>query len=692
MRRWTVLKTVGFVFVLTAGSLWIVWLVRHSDAVLARWASIATIIGLPVLVYSLLPRSASKPVDETGIRAKIGMEGPVIVGYIPQESRAFDKRIELFKVLTKSSSNLQIYTVAGRRGAGKSQLAGAVARKRIAQRWRVIAWLNAENEADLLTDLCQLAIRLGLNRDYLSSKELAISVRHWLEADGDRCLLILDSADSGDLIRQYLPAAGRAQIIITADNQELDGIGIPISMAGFTPSQAITYMQSRTGLTSGDDAADLVADLDHLPLALAQAASVIAEQRLDYATYRQRLKTIRVSDYVVVAESDPYPLGTAEAIMLSVSAAEKYHAGTCREILELLAIFSSSGVPRAFLYSVAGFMQSKGSPGSCPHLAMNPVDVDAVLQALTKFSLLTWDLEGASVSLPRLVARVILERAEREETLSALAWHMTDFLAKAFRGELEEVNKARPFTSDVLWVQGFACVQSLAPFHESLDDLTIVALFNLISLKLTYDSAYARGRASFLTELGRFDEAVEVLEKALVNLDEEVSVINDSVLRLKASMQKLRLMSVRHVGIATGLIVDGLDKSRDLVQGSFELISEALALADDVDRVLSKQLIENAKTEIYADLEHIRNGSYVQPERGLKPLWRYRLWRYRRNGRHSAKLLGQNLAAALSPAINDSYLINSAARCWHASARHAAPLGAMASVASRRSIVESSKT
>ena len=54
MRRWKVFVAIGSVFALAAAVLWVVRLVRYSDIVLARWASIAAIIALLPAMLSLL--------------------------------------------------------------------------------------------------------------------------------------------------------------------------------------------------------------------------------------------------------------------------------------------------------------------------------------------------------------------------------------------------------------------------------------------------------------------------------------------------------------------------------------------------------------------------------------------------------------------------------------------------------------
>jgi hypothetical protein len=59
-----------------------------------------------------------------------------------------------------------------------------------------------------------------------------------------------------------------------------------------------------------------------LPLGLAQAAALIARERLGYGTYLERLRSLPVEGYLRRADGDPHPYQLAEAIELSLRAAE----------------------------------------------------------------------------------------------------------------------------------------------------------------------------------------------------------------------------------------------------------------------------------------------------------------------------------------------------------------------------------
>ena len=346
----------------------------------------------------------------------------IIAGEIPHEAAAFEERRELQDEVMAgcvvpahptNANNLSV--IVGMRGAGKSQLASAIARGRLDEGWSVVAWINADNMDQLTLGLSRLAAELGLSSRDSDPYESALRVRHWLESDADQAILVLDNASDADTVRHFLPVRSKAQIIITGSNRTLTSLGKSVEVGVFTPGQAIRFLMSRTGHPDSEGAREVASALGFLPLALAQAASVIVGQNFDYATYLEHLRGREFTEYLYRTANDPYPRGVVPAVLLSLKTVETAsNARICRQVMEFAAVLSPAGIRRIRLYAA-----STGSPAA----------VDVALHTLVNSSLLTWaGADGSFVTPHPLVARIVRERAITDRTMPAIASRISKIL------------------------------------------------------------------------------------------------------------------------------------------------------------------------------------------------------------------------------------------------------------------------
>jgi tetratricopeptide (TPR) repeat protein len=367
------------------------------------------------------------------------VSGPVVVGDIPQQPPGFQPRVRLLAELDAAGPGVSVmHAITGMRGVGKTQLAAAYARAKLAEGWRLVAWVNAEDMRSLLAGLAAVADAAGLS-DSRSGRDAADAgrvVRHRLETDGDRCVIVFDNASDPDVLRPFLPAAGAARVLITSNRQAVANLGPGVSVDVFTADEALAFLAGQTGLADTVGAAAAAAELGYLPLALAQAAAVMAGQHLGYGTYLDRLRTMPVEEYLVRDRGQPYPHGVAEAILLSLDAARAGDQGGVRTgVMEIVAVLSTAGVRRGLLHAAgqAGVLASGGHQAAAPA-------VDRALGQLTERSLLAFSLDGQTVIAHRLVMRVVRDGLVRQGRLTAVYQGMASVLdtyARALAGSTD---------------------------------------------------------------------------------------------------------------------------------------------------------------------------------------------------------------------------------------------------------------
>jgi len=362
-----------------------------------------------------------------GTREPDGVETPawtiandqVVVGDIPAQRPGFQPRPALLARLNQARQGPSVVLLTGTGGAGKTQLAAAYARARLASGWRLIVWVNARDNQSLLAGLAEAAETSVLSDggSQRGASDPGRAFRQWLEADGSRCLLVFDDAEDLGLLQPFLPAAGAARVLITTAREPMMETETRVPVDVFSADEALALLDGRTGLADEAGASAVAAELGHLPLALDQAAAVIAKQHLGYAAYLAKLRALPVDDYLVRkgdGTEQPYPPGAAEAVRLSLEAARAADpVGVCAAVMEVMAVLAPAAV-RCDLLRVAG--QAGTLLGGGRRVAASLVD--QALERLNERSLLSFSLGGQTVSVHCLVAQVVREGLDRRGHLA----------------------------------------------------------------------------------------------------------------------------------------------------------------------------------------------------------------------------------------------------------------------------------
>ena len=341
-----------------------------------------------------------------------------VVGDIPAERFGFQPRPGLLAQLNRAGQEAPaVQVLTGRSGAGRTQLAATYARAKLAAAWRLVAWVNAENPGTCWRVWPRWPTPRGcpIGGSGRGGADAGLVVRHWLEADGHRCLLVFDDAEDPDVVRPFIPSDGAARVLITTARESVADLGTSIPVNVFSAEEALALLDGRTGLTDEAGASALAAELGYLPLAVDQAATVIARQYRGYGAYLRRLQALPVGDYLSGDES-PYPPGVAETVLLSLEVARGAdRSGVGSGVLDMVAVLSAAGVGRELLGAAgeAGVLAADGR-------RVAAAVVDQALARLADQALLTFTVDGQTVIMHRLVAWVIRDELARRERLTTV--------------------------------------------------------------------------------------------------------------------------------------------------------------------------------------------------------------------------------------------------------------------------------
>jgi hypothetical protein len=339
----------------------------------------------------------------------------LVVGDIPQEPPGFQARRELLAELDRADAKAPVVSaVTGAPGAGKTQLAAAYARAKLAAGWPMVAWINAEDTGSLLAGLAAVADVAGRQGDgpWPSGAEASQAVRQWLETCGNRCLLVFEDVADPDALRPFVPVGG-ARILLTSTQRASASLGSSVPVDVFSPEEAQAFLSARTGLADEAGAAAVAAELDHLPLALAQAAAVIAAEKMSYELFLERLRPRLAEQHLAGDQEDPYPRGAAAAVLVALEAVQAGdQAGLCAGVMELMAVLSPTGVRRELLHAAGheGVLAAGGQP-------VTATAADQALARLAERSLLVLSMDGQTVMAHRLVTRMIRAELIRQDRL-----------------------------------------------------------------------------------------------------------------------------------------------------------------------------------------------------------------------------------------------------------------------------------
>ena len=286
-------------------------------------------------------------------RIRFGSRPKVTAGFVKREGQD-----ELFNAILTRAEPRTVLT--GMRGSGKTQLAAAVAAKCEDEGWPVVAWINAASRTELVADLYELAMRIGIDAPKDIPPETII--RRFLDqlrsSDAANCLFVFDNVENLDDLKDLTPEGNGIRVTITT-TRHLDWNSLewlPITVGVFDREQSIALLCQRTGDSHRDAAGQIAEALGDLPVAVTQAAATAKWGYYSLSEYFKRLSTHPLESSIKRLEGDDYPDAVGVALFMAYEQAleqlrtkHPQQENIAISLLSTISLLAASGVPTHWL-------------------------------------------------------------------------------------------------------------------------------------------------------------------------------------------------------------------------------------------------------------------------------------------------------------------------------------------------------
>ncbi|MGP1484355.1 tetratricopeptide repeat protein, partial [Actinomyces naeslundii] len=284
---------------------------------------------------------------------RFGSRPRVTTGFVMREGQD-----ELFDAIFTHAEPKTVLT--GMRGSGKTQLAAAVAARCEEEGWPIVAWINAASRTELVADLYELALRIGIDAPKDIPPETII--RRFLDqlrsADATDRLFVFDNVENLDDLKGFTPEGNRVRVVVTTTRYlDWDSLGwLPIKVGVFDREQSIALLCERSGDTHREAADQIAEALGDLPVAIAQAAVTAKWGEYTLSEYLERLSNHPLESSISRLEGDDYPDAVGVALFMAyeqvLEQLRKKHPRQERiaiSLLDTLSLLVASGVPTHWL-------------------------------------------------------------------------------------------------------------------------------------------------------------------------------------------------------------------------------------------------------------------------------------------------------------------------------------------------------
>jgi tetratricopeptide (TPR) repeat protein len=287
--------------------------------------------------------------------------------------------------------------LGGMGGTGKTQLAAAIAHT-LWSRGAVdlVLWVTASGRDAVLTGYAQALGEVGLPDPYEGPEVAAAHFLAWLAETPRPWLAVLDDLTDPAVLDGLWPWGANGRVLVTTNRPDAAlraHSPRAVGLGPFSDRESLAYLSTK--LQADRDqwtgALDLATDLGFLPVALAQAGTLMAHTGIDCRQYRTRMAEWRQR---LGADGGTPPLAVADTAALALEFADQLPpAGLARPMLALISMLDPNGIPGAVLTT----------PAACAYLSrfstaapVDEVQARTAVHALGRLGLVAIDTTSAA--------------------------------------------------------------------------------------------------------------------------------------------------------------------------------------------------------------------------------------------------------------------------------------------------------
>lgn len=328
--------------------------------------------------------------------------------------------------LTQSSA------LHGLGGIGKTQIALEYA-YRHALEYSAVFWIGAETDENIIASWLHIAETLQLpEREDKDQQRVVAAVQRWLSTHG-QWLLIWDNVEDLALLGRFLPTMRSGAMLITTRRQALGTLARGLDLLPMAQEEGILFLLRRMKVLEPEAtgaqmqqfaehmpvqyaaAADLMAELGGLPLALDQAGAYIEETRCGLSAYLDLFRARR--DVLLQRRGEEihdHPASVSTTFTLAITAVTERHPAV-KDLLQACALLQPDAIPEELFRQGGLHLGAELAAVTGSDLAWNQLMASAC-----GYSLLARQPEQQTLSLHRLVQAVVLATMQESERVAYL--------------------------------------------------------------------------------------------------------------------------------------------------------------------------------------------------------------------------------------------------------------------------------